>query len=177
MSFDDEGFLSPDVTEFSSQNRKKFADLFLLVDDLNRFAHTVKFKFDIKNRDPQAITSFCLYMRVLGSYASSVRLAEIGLCHDAEAMARIAMEAMFFLKRCAESEDFVIEFIKSDHATRHKFMNLAPGLSGIIDMNPEEFAKIHASLAQEIEIDKIKEKKAEEVATKAGMQEMYDYVR
>ncbi len=180
MSFDNEGFLSEDTLKFRAQNRERYANLFSLTDDLNRYAHRVKFSINIHSRDLQEVICSCLFLRVLNSYAASVRLAELGMCHDAEALCRVALEALFFMKNCAEDREATIAYVKSDQQDRLKLLNVMKDKSSSLHelIRSGQFTEIdalHELLKKEIEEEKIAERKAWEAASKAKLAGVYDY--
>jgi hypothetical protein len=124
-SFENAGFLSEQTDEFRQQHLSRYKELFSLAYDMNLAAHDRIRGCQVNGNDLQHLVSICLYFRILNSFASTVILSEKGMCHDAEVIARAALEALFFLKRCAEDTAFVDEFVKSDQQQRLKLMNVA----------------------------------------------------
>lgn len=178
-NFNEAGFLSVSVDRYRKQNYIQHSQLFNLVYDLNLYAHALKGKCDVRNKDPQAIIGMCLYFRILNSYASATLLMERGLGHDAEAIARVAIEATFFLKRVVDDESFALDFIKTDHRTRLTLLNTAKDKkSGIYDLfegDEERLQSLHQELDKYIKKEGIEELKAFQVADKAGMRLFYNY--
>lgn len=180
MSFDHKGFLSEDAGTFRTQHRQQYADLFSLIDDLNLYAHRIKFSFNIHKSDIQEVICSCLFLRILNSYAAVVRLAELGMSHDAEALGRVAIEALFHLKQCAESRDATIAYVKSDQQDRLKLLNVAANKSSamrslIKEEYFEEIDSLHNLLKRQVEEEKIAERNAWKAATETGLGTVYDY--
>jgi hypothetical protein len=180
MNFKKEGFLSADTGAFVEDHHSRFAELFLLASDLNKFAHEKKADIRVNGTDAQHVICFCLYIRILNSYSAAIRLAELGLCHDAEVVCRTAIEALFYLKSCADDRKFTEDFIKSDQADRLKFLNVAidsnSELNELFKQDRDNISALHTRLKKEVDGEKIRERKAFEAAKKAGLSGMYDYV-
>lgn len=179
MSFDKEGFLSEDTLTFRARHRAQYADLFSFVDDLNRFAHHIKFSFDIHHHDLQEVVCSCLFLRILNSFAATVRLAELGLCQDSEAIGRVVTEALFYLKSCAEDPNETIAYLKSDQFDRNKLMNVVKDKNSSLHSalgagELKEFESLHEVIKKQVEEEKIKERKAVVAARKAKLDSIYD---
>lgn len=179
MNFDDEGFLSPAINAIQNKCRETFSDLFSLCTDINRLAHVWKFKCGAESRDGQKIIVICLFWRVLSSFASAVRLAEVGLCHDAEGVNRIALEAVFYIKRCSDSYEFVHDWVKSFDKIRLKLLRIAKdensSLREILVKDEVEFNQLFDELSAQVKADGLEEIRIEKVARDAGLQGVYDY--
>lgn len=180
MSFEREGFLTHDIETVVQKHHKKFEEIFLLAREVNTFAHAQKPLIKIFEDDLQRSISFCLFVRILNSYASAFKLAEMGLCHDAEGICRMGVEALFYLRACSKDKTFAQEYVKSDQVDRKKFIKAAKSpdseLHELFLRDKEKISAIFDELEKEIDEQKIMERRALEVARKAGLTRMYDYM-
>lgn len=178
-TLDEIGCLSSQAEQIRKQNWKDNAAFFQLAYALNIYGHKTKFECKINGNNILHVVAISLYLRILNSYASLILLTERNLEHDAEAIARVALEALFYLKRIIESPSFVEEFVKSDQKNRLKLMNLAKdetsGVTDIFRQDLKRFDSLYAELKSQVEEEEIKELKAYEVAEDAGLKELYNY--
>lgn len=177
-TFEELGFLSDEVHAFIGRHRKDLAVLFDLADELHAYAHRQLRRCKVNGQDLQHLVGISLFLRILNSFSAIVLLAERGMCHDAEAIARVSLEALFFLKRSAEEKDFVSEFVKLDQHQRLKLMNVAKDSSSslheTIGKDPR-FDQLFAELKNFVDEENVREQKACEVAKKAGLSDLYDF--
>jgi len=178
-SFDETAFLSGDMVEITKREVLKHRSLFDLAYDLNAYSQKLKFECDVKNKDRQALITIGLYFRVLDSFSSAIILCENSLGHDASALTRVGIEAMFYMKAVAEKKGFVNEYVKSDQKSRLKLLNVASqpdsALHELFEKDSEHLSELKQKLKDEIDSEQISEQQAIEVAKKVELQPYYDY--
>lgn len=177
---DEVGHLSEKIIEITSKVMEQNRSLFDLAYDINCCAHKLKYKCDVRNRDLQALTIMGLYFRVLDIYSSSIILCENDLGNESATVTRTGLEAVFFMSAIARNYDFAKDFIKSDQKDRLKFLNVASNpkssLYELFERDSEDLKQLKIELKEEVENEKIIERKVEVAAQKAGLQEQYDYI-
>jgi len=120
MSFDENGFLGKQIHDIINGNYENHSDLFLLCEEINRFAQSIKYKFNINSEDMRGIIAASLFIKVHNAFQGSVIMYKYGLDTEAKVIIRTALESLFALKAVVKIENFYKQLIESDRKKREK---------------------------------------------------------
>nr|BFD62331.1 hypothetical protein BdHM001_10120 [Bdellovibrio sp. HM001] len=178
MPFQQFGFLGQTAQQYISKHRSEHAELFKIADELNEIAQGFIPLLAIKSDDIQQLTCVSLYIRIMSSYSSAIKLLEYGLSLDAGNVIRSAVESSIYLNACATNTEFVDSYHYSKEIFRLKMINISlNGEDGAIPVTEENKATLLA-IKEEIEglkkVGKVKELNLREVAKSCEMLPVYN---
>src|SRR5258708_4800750 len=117
MAFEHEGFLSSELTDWTTATRAQFKDWFELVYNLNRDAMKLLSIKPEPDQKREWVASL-LYRRALQSFQGAVLMAERGMIADALTLARNCAATAIAIGGVAVGETFVDDLIEA-HDTHH----------------------------------------------------------
>jgi len=118
MAFEDEGFLSSELTDWTTATRAQFKDWFELVYELNRDAMKLLSAIKPEPNQKREWVAALLYRRALQSFQGAVLMAERGMIADALTLARNCAETAIALGGVAVDERFIGDLIEDHHKHR-----------------------------------------------------------
>jgi Family of unknown function (DUF5677) len=123
MEFEDEGFLSPELTDWTTATRAQFKDWFELVYDLNRDAMKILAAIEPEPNQRRDWVASLLYRRALQSFQAAVLMAERGMIADALTLVRSCTETAIALGAVAVDESFISDLIEDYYKHRLSYAN------------------------------------------------------
>jgi hypothetical protein len=109
-NFEAQGYLSESLDYHRNGLRKKYQNFFEIALEANTQAHSLRKKCQIPNDDGRRLLSGALFARALNLYAGAVRMAELGMTHEAEVLLRSLVEVTIYLVSTKEDIDFVAKY-------------------------------------------------------------------
>ena len=95
--FNFNGYLSPEVDEWTKNQNFEKNDNYLLCIELNRFAQKTLYQLKIHNEDVQELLVSTLFIRCLGIFQGSIISIEKGMIIEAKILTRSFLEILFIL--------------------------------------------------------------------------------
>jgi hypothetical protein len=150
MSFEKDGYLSPEIERFRLHVRghdpsKKW---FELADDLNRLSLELLQKHETPLADRQRFMFSGLFVRAHQSFQAALILIERGMIGDARAVLRSGAESTIALYAVARDPQFVDKIIGDEYYTQRKMANITletPEYRAL--SSPSEIEKMKATIA------------------------------
>lgn len=175
MSFDDEGFLSPDIANFVNRFDSHNKDLLDLALELNRFALRTMLSLQAHNRVLQEMVVASLFIRCMNHYQTTVMLCRHGLIPEAKIVARSLMEAMFILVAASKNAHHAEQYAQEDEHQRIKALRRYMGIhqEPPPGKSKEEMAEWEAEIRRNIAGKEIKKKSTEAWARDADLEYWY----
>ncbi|MBV8548295.1 MAG: hypothetical protein JO126_02420 [Alphaproteobacteria bacterium] len=176
MSINEEGFLSPDISQWITKHRKDNSGWFSLTDQLNRLGQRLMLTSKPPQEDNQKILIAFYFVRVLSAFQGIIFLAERGMTVEAQTLARSCLETVFCISAIAEDPDFYKHLIDADtgHKTKaaNRLIALPDALKGL---TPEQTKNIENFVQSRNE----SENKGVDLnlylaASKGGLSDIYD---
>src|SRR5258708_602357 len=96
MPIKENGFLGKDGDQFVTLHRQEYAAMFDVARGANRLAHEVLTRVQAHQGVLHENVAVALYLRLLNSYAATIRLMEFGLGVDAGTVLRSCIESTIF---------------------------------------------------------------------------------
>lgn len=182
MSFEQRGFLSPDLDRWREHARKRFPQRFSLLDDSSDLAQRCLYEMcRIPRPDDNATKSLltcALYARLLQLFQGSVVMLERGMVTNSRTLLRSGFETLFFVGASIMKEDF-FTIAMQDHKFQQDKM-LRAQIKRLRESDPPEtqiVASLEAALTKVMDDMKnleMKEAGFWNVAQMAGMLDAYD---
>lgn len=171
-----DGFLSENIDQIISKNRKKFSGWFDLCLEVNAFFHDLLSNLKIQDSDEKKMVGACLSLRASSTFQGIIILAERGMVAETRMLLRCLMELMFSICALTKNENFVKEFILEDQRGRLKIINKLKASSKKIKnwLKGFETESLEEKLKKEINKKQIKHISTYEIAQKAGMTDHYN---
>ena len=119
-TFEQQGYLSDDLTQIEGTIRQTFGHAFGVSLKVNAFAHTVLTAAVMDPDDLQRVLSLCLLLRLMEGHQSIHVLSSRGLTVAAKVTLRSDIEALVLLKYVAQSADNFTRYVVSDQVQRKK---------------------------------------------------------
>ena len=114
VSFDLDGFLSADITQWVAKHRAEHSTWFGLCERLNRLAFSQLKQLNVASDDRTLVLRALLFVRALSAYQAALLLAERGMTLEARVLARTCLEALFHLGALTNEPDRVDDFIDDE---------------------------------------------------------------
>jgi Family of unknown function (DUF5677) len=118
MAFEDEGFLSSELTDWTSATRAQFKDWFELVYDLNRDAMKLLSAIKPEPNQKREWVASLLYRRALQSFQGAVVMSERGMITEALTLVRSCAETAIAVGGVVTDEIFIRDLIEDHHKHR-----------------------------------------------------------
>ncbi len=180
MTFEANGFLAEDMTQWVSKVREEFKPWFELVFDLNQMAMRILYKATPLQSSVQQLVGALIFARSIQSYQAAKLLAERGLLTDARTLVRSCAESAIALGGIAYDENFIDEIIDDYHKHRLSVANVMasdPEFSkGLTPEHLDGLKKISPEISAKYQLSKPKSVKWDVVATRVGMSALYNTV-
>jgi hypothetical protein len=177
LSFNEVGFLSPDVQNWISKHRQESADAFRVADALNRVGVKTLYTAKAPNNDDRRIAISLLFGRVLSHYECALILCERGAVLSAKVLMRVMLEATFILAAIVKDAAFLDRYQKDDRkrgvALIRALLNLPEDRNAVPIDELEKFRQKLIDLKAEIKADEQQNFGAFEAAEHAGMLDFY----
>lgn len=113
MSFDEEGFLSPDLAVWTTATKAHFRPWFEMAEELSKDAMKILLTIQRPQATIRELTALLLYRRALQSFQGAVLLASRGMIADALTLVRVCAETAIALGAAASEEKFISELIEA----------------------------------------------------------------
>lgn len=177
MPFEDNGFLDRESWPAINANAKDAAGpLMRWVEELCAFAWRHQFDLASQAGDTVAEMRMCLYAKVVSTAQGAVILLHLGMAQQGEALARVALEAMFALGAITKDNDVAKSLAAGYHDSRIKRINRVLGstsesLKGSLskELAREVIAESRAAMK---ELD-VASRNVEQLARTAGLHDLY----
>jgi hypothetical protein len=126
MSFEKDGYLSPEIEPFRQYVRghDPSKQWFELADDLNRLSLELLQKHETPLADRQRFTYSGLFVRAHQSFQAALILIERGMIGDARAVLRSAAESTIALYAVANDPEFVDKIIGDERHNQRKMATI-----------------------------------------------------
>jgi hypothetical protein len=176
MDFNEEGFLGTAISDFTKAVESRYSDFFDACNKINKLAQGLKFELQIHNKDGREVLVATLFLRILNAYQAIILVTKLGLIVAAKVVLRSAIESLFILRLLSQDRKFLTEYVGSDEVRRLKWMNVAlDGKSTLFDkLRDHATSALREELKGKIDKNQWKELKTIDVASRAGLREMYD---
>ncbi len=176
MSFEEEGYLTSDVSEITQTITKNYKELFEICYKVNRVGHSFIKNETIDSNNLQEVITLCFLLRILDGHQSSIILCQRGLTINASVILRSTVEAMILMRYVAKDQENLNKYILIDQYQRRKLINvILNDKNGVFSDSIRE--GITRDLIDQIENSiaelNISELKVEEIAKKVGMHSVY----
>ena len=120
VSFDLDGFLSADITQWVAKHRAEHSAWFGLCVRLNRLAFTQLKHLNVPDNDRTLLLMALLFVRALSTYQAAFLMAERGMTLEARILARTCLEALFHLGALGNEPDRVDDFIDDEITVKRR---------------------------------------------------------
>lgn len=176
MDFDEKGFLSTSIDDFSKSVQVQYSKFFELSHQINELAHAIKFELKVHNRDRQEFLAATLFLRLLNGFEVVVILGIKGLLFEAKVVLRSVIESLFILKLLCEEEAFALEYLGSSKVQSLKWMNIARETQDPNFESLRQYAtsEVMETLRKEIEQHALRKLNVEPIAKRAGLHHFYN---
>jgi len=176
MDFNEEGFLGTAISDFTKAVESRYSDFFDACNKINKLAQGLKFELQIHNKDGREVLVATLFLRILNAYQAIILVTKLGLIVEAKVVLRSAIESLFILRLLSQDRKFLTEYVGSDEVRRLKWMNVAlDSKSTLFDkLRDHATSALREELKGKIDKNQWKELKTIDVASRAGLKEMYD---
>jgi hypothetical protein len=188
MPFQKHGFLGREAAENALTVRKRYFELFRLVDEVNEYVHKVvaEIKFDPYDMHQSLIGS--LFAKMLHSFQAVIILTQYGLESDSNIILRALFDAVFLFGSIVEDRKFAEKYVEyQTKASQLRKVNAAINNANDLKFDDEMVKRLtdrKEELKNELGIDygenRDKEKatlanmfSSEQLARKAGLNAMY----
>lgn len=122
-TFNDVGFLSPDIQPIIADLRKLHANWFVFAEDVNRTGQRILAEFkpsgSVAIRD---VVGLALLMRTLSNFQGTILMAERGMVVEAGTLARCCFENAVFIGTLVKEGDRFLQEMKMSHEFSDKLM-------------------------------------------------------
>jgi hypothetical protein len=173
MTIDEQGFLSPQITEWIEKHRSENRAWFTLAMDLNLVAQQELLLLEVPSNDNQTFVAALLFVRGLSSFQAAILLAERGMIQDARTITRSCIETVFCFGALHKNVDFLQKFEKADLHCKETFANaLRVGKLRPAPEVAEKLSQFLEDLGQSGE--KTERLRWNEVANLVGLSNVYD---
>ncbi len=188
MPFRKYGFLGQEATENILTVRKRYFELFQLVDEVNEYIHKVIGEVKLDPYDMHQSLIGSLFAKMLHSFQAVIILGQYGLESDSNIILRALFDAIFIFGSIVEDREFAEKYVEYQTKTSQlKKVNAAINNADDLKFDEEMIRKLtdrKEELEKELGIDqgenKDKEKgktvnmfSSEQLARKAGLNAMY----
>jgi len=176
MSFDTQGFLSNEPNVFREEQRRKFASYFNILESVNTFCETIKYRLEINSEDGRQIIATALFIKLLNDLQGATLLLERGLVSSARSLIRVGLETLFVLANISQHEEFFVAYVESDQAKRLKLLRIIQASTAAMfeDIRPKIKDELIEQLAREVKEKGITENRAERLVSSCGLHIFYD---
>ncbi|GLQ52488.1 DUF5677 domain-containing protein [Dyella flava] len=148
------GFLSSEIQGVVEQARDENKELFDQLYRVNDYALSIQRRLVVEPEDVQGLVVATFFSRTINSVQASVILLERGLSSQAKVVLRAAMESLFGLRACLDSE-FCERLVVADAVKRKKHFRKAEQLvqRGVVPdadgvLTEDSLAQIEADIAE-----------------------------
>jgi Family of unknown function (DUF5677) len=178
MSIAHEGFLSPEVAEWTQMLRSKNTKWFSLAERLSKFGLKMLGQACPSVQSELNVFSLALFARCLSNFQAVILLIERGLIVEAISITRVCLEGFIFLAVLSEEkEDFIEKMRKNELDANHKM------IAGLLESSSaKEFdEKIRMRFSDALTaINKAGRKKhvgLDQLANRVGINDIYSIYR
>ena len=180
MSFENEGFLSADITAWIAKARSEHVDWFQLADQLNQEGMKLLFAAQPSSGSNREFVAALLFGRALQAFQGSVLLSERGMGAEARTLVRNCAEAAIALGNVALSETFLDELIADYDKHRltiaNVFFNDPDCKSELPAEQLEKLREVANAITAQYHPNRPKGINWDAAAKKAGMAALYNTV-
>jgi hypothetical protein len=179
ISTEDEGFLSPAMSEWISRCRKQYDAWFVLYKDTNRLAHGMLDRLKPHAEDPRESIVALFFLRVLSHSQGAVVVVERGMISQAEVLCRCALEALFALAAIKAEEDTATALILADRYHQLDLLKAARKQAELKEQagkksgDKADLSSGIAELEQDLKQNPSPRLTTKDLAERAGLLEMY----
>jgi hypothetical protein len=177
MPFEDSGFLDRESWPVINAHAKDAAGpLMQWVEDLCEFSWRHQFELASKAGDTVAEMRMCLYAKVVSTAQGAMILLHLGMAQQGEALARVALEAMFALGAITKDNDVAKSLVAGYHDSRIKRINRVlqstsePLKGALSDKLARDVIAESRAAIKELEVAS---RNVEQLARTAGLHDLY----
>jgi len=173
-----DGYLSADIINWIKKHRTENEALFLLSEEINKFAQEQMLKLDMHSKDYQELLVAGGFVRALSSFQGVILMLERGMIFEAGTLFRAQIEAMLVVAAAAKERKFAHRYILSDGVDRlHLMKNLLNSSGEITEIVKESFSwEDVESFKKQLKTDNINNILIKEIAQVAGYPNWYNAV-
>lgn len=172
--FNEEGFLSPNMANWTKAHQKRNNGWFAFARELNRLAH--RMHATVINAPPpedkHMFVARTLFLKCHTSFQSALLLAQHGLTGDAQTVLRSAFEAVFCFGACKAGSDICERLVAADTNHKQKVARRLIALPGDLGLDDYGIEKMRNYLSANP--GKYKQLDLSDFARDAGLLEVYD---
>jgi len=179
MSFEEEGYFSPDIKNTTDEAIRNYGDFIDLYFQANRNLLLIRYSTEVDSEDAKQLIVTALSIKANDSIQAAVNLLLLGLESDAKALIRVALEAIIILKTVCVDDQYIEKFLSTEKAVILKFMNAIAGdqnkeYPDVVkkSVDPEQLSKLY----DEVKSNNIQEVNVLEYAQKSKLTYLYDYI-
>ena len=174
-TFDTDGFLSDEMSGWTSDFEKQYSSKLELSIAVNRLAHKIVFALDIGSEELSDLLLSTLLARQLSTFQGFVLLSRKGMIFQAEMLVRALAEAMFLVGAIRRNSGFANQWILGDEVSRKKALVRLNEDRRRRGESPDETAvALIAELDKRIRDEGITKPSTEQIARLAGLESHYD---
>lgn len=184
MSFEQHGFLSPEIGQQIASIRQAHAEWFNLSDTFNRIAQRIiLIERDIESEHGYSdyrVVAMLYFTRATSSFQAALLLLERGMISEANTIIRSLIETMWVLAGLTKTkQDFVKELASADYAERKAAGNWYLNNPKLTENVTEEAKAQMKAFVEKLEAEEIPLKKLvfHNVAFETGLGELYAMYR
>src|SRR5437867_609422 len=111
--FESRGFFGTEIRTMLPEIRKKYQDVFELVEDLNEHSQKCRCCIHLSGNEQQSLSAY-LFARILNGVQAAYILSTYGLCMDARIILRSMLEALILLRKSAKEPQFAEKYLGAD---------------------------------------------------------------
>lgn len=175
--FADEGFLSTEMAESSEECQKRYAEWFVLCEEVNRYCMEQLTKLQVNYNNKQKYLTVALFIKFLGLFQGTIILMKKCMANETKILLRSLMETLFIFKAITKHEDLAEEYYKNHYLEKLKALRRIQSSSMAEEIGEgSQHIKRIKELENIVKQNKIKHTAIEEWARRAGMQDYYDTV-
>lgn len=174
-TFSTDGFLSDEMSAWTSDFEKQYSSKLELSLAVNRLAHKIVFDLDVGSHELRDLLLSTLLARQLSTFQGFVLLSRMGMIFQAQMLVRALAEAMFLVGAICRKPDFASQWILGDEVSRKKALVRLSDDRRRRGESPDETAvALIAELDKRIRDEGITKPSTEQIARLAGLESYYD---
>lgn len=177
MSFNDAGYLSLDIQQWSVTHRGKHAQWFSLAEQLNSIAMKALFLSAPPRDDVTRLIATLAFCRLSEHFQSALVLASYGASSSARSLIRNSVEAAIALKYLASGLPDFVDILAADNLKhRTSYANVLLGDQKLREpIQPEKLNKLRDMLEESKDTTK-QSIKWDQLAKEAGCSDLYNII-
>lgn len=147
MSLQADGYLSPDIAEWITNQRSQNSKSFSVAHRMNRACQRAMMACEVPDNDNRALLVLLLFARCVSSFQGGILMIERGMSVEALTLARSCLETSFYLVAIARDPATIDGMIGSDAKHKRKMARWLTGpAAAAAELPPEQMDKLRRFL-------------------------------